>query len=171
MARKNASSLREFQARLTERLKLAATQRTSSAHLGIEIGDTRYLVELADAGEIVPVPTVTSVPLTQEWFRGVVNLRGMLYSVTDLARFLGIGATQIDRDARLLAIGSRFNFNAAILVSRMLGLRSIEKMQRIEGDGAHAALGAKYQDDSGQVWTELRLSALAADERFLLVGR
>ncbi len=172
MSRKNTNSLREFQARLTDRLKLATTQKTVSAHLGVQIGDERYLVELADAGEIVPVPAIAAVPLTQEWFRGVANLRGVLYSVSDLARFMGMGQTPVDRDARLLAFGSRLNFNASILVSRMLGLRNVLQMQEESNpqEGA-GVLGKSYRDAQGLLWRELRLAELIQDERFLLVGR
>ena len=172
MSRKNTNSLREFQARLTDRLKQATSQKAVSAHLGVQIGQERYLVELADAGEIVPVPAITQVPLTQDWFRGVANLRGVLYSVSDLARFMGMGTTPMDRDARLLALGSRLNFNASIIVSRMLGLRNVLQMQ--EESAAQAGtgvLGNSYRDAQGLVWRELRLTELIQDERFLLVGR
>jgi twitching motility protein PilI len=172
MSRKNTNSLREFQARLTDRLKLASTQKTVSAHLGVQIGEERYLVELADAGEIVPVPVITQVPLTQDWFRGIANLRGVLYSVSDLARYMGMGPTPVDRDARLLALGSRLNFNASIIVSRMLGLRNVVQMQ--EESAAQTGtgiLGKCYRDAQGVVWRELRLTELIQDERFLLVGR
>ncbi len=181
MSRKNPTSLRDFQSRLTEKLKQAATRKTVSAHLGIQIGQEKYLVELAEAGEIVPVPPITAVPLTQDWFHGVANLRGALYSVSDLARFLGLGQTALDRDSRLLALGSRLNFNASIIVSRMLGLRNVEQMQMLAPEilanesaqttPAQAVLGNKFRDNDGVIWRELRLSALAQDERFLLVGR
>ena len=173
MSRKNPTSLRDFQARLTDRLKQASTQRTVSAHLGIQIGEQRYLVELSEAGEIVPMPAISPVPLTFDWFKGVANLRGALYSVSDLARFMGLGPTPMDRDSRLLALATRLNFNACIIVSKMLGLRNVQQMQVLDSTqgGSGGVLGMQYRDEDGIVWRELRLAALSQDERFLLVGR
>ena len=50
----------------------------SATHLALMIGEDRYLVELAEAGEIVPMPSasIMQVPLTRDWFLGVVNVRG-----------------------------------------------------------------------------------------------
>ena len=63
----------------------------AASHLALMIGEDRYLVELAEAGEIVPMPStsIMQVPLTQDWFLGVVNVRGALFTVVDLARFMG----------------------------------------------------------------------------------
>jgi twitching motility protein PilI len=72
----------------------------------------------------------------------------------------------------LLALGSRLNFNASIIVSRMLGLRNVLQMQ--EESAAQVGtgvLGKSYRDAQGLVWRELRLTELIQDERFLLVGR
>ena len=53
----------------------------AASHLALMIGEDRYLVELAEAGEIVPMPStsIMQVPLTQDWFLGVVNVRGALF--------------------------------------------------------------------------------------------
>ena len=55
--------------------------------LAFESGGERWLVDLADAGEVLPVPPLSDVPLTQPWFLGIANIRGTLFSVTDLAAF------------------------------------------------------------------------------------
>ena len=118
--------LRQFQARLSERLRQADVA-PRVARLGLLIGGQRWLVDLAEAGEIVPLPAaITPVPMTRPWFRGLVNLRGNLYGVTDLQRFLGESPTPVSRDARLLAFGAALQINAALIVSRMLGLHDAD---------------------------------------------
>ncbi len=64
-------------------------RRPAASKLGLQVGDDRWLVDLADAGEVIPVPPITAVPLTRPWFAGVANIRGNLYSVVDFAAFLG----------------------------------------------------------------------------------
>ena len=191
-------SLREFQARLSERLRQAATGTAPSARLGVQVGARRLLVELSEAGEVVPLPSsIAPVPLTCEWFRGLVNLRGSLYAVSDLARVAGDSFTPVTRDARLIAFAPRLGLNGAIVVARMLGLQNTDGMSAADGaeqaatgvtteaaagvaeagagagmdDPRPAWLGADWIDAEGRRWTELSLARLAADDRFLAVGR
>jgi twitching motility protein PilI len=171
MATHKHISLREFQARLTEKLRVAATAPNRNARLGLLVGDQRYLVRLEEAGEIVPVPSMTPVPMTRDWFRGVCNLRGSLHSVTDLARFNGGAFTAVDREARLLALSGKLNFNAAILVSRMLGLKNLDQMQVDMPAQNDDCFGALLRDEDGATWRELNLTQLAKNEQFLIVGR
>ena len=113
-----------------------SSQVDTAARLGLMIGDQRWLVDLSEAGEIVPVPdTIAPVPLTRDWLLGLVNLRGALYTVIDLQCYAQLGRTEVSKESRLLALAARLEFNAAILVTRMLGLRNVASM-RIEEAGA-----------------------------------
>ncbi|MDO8300612.1 chemotaxis protein CheW [Lacisediminimonas sp.] len=165
--------MREFQSQLVERMQAARSGAQSHVNqLGIQIGNSRWLVRLQDAGEIVPVGAITAVPLTQDWFLGVTSIRGKLVSVTDLARFHGEPATPIDRDSRILAFAPALGFNGGLLVSRVLGLRNMSLMQE-----SAAAAGADlswssgcYLDDENQSWNQLELALAIQDARFLHVG-
>ncbi|MCC7059423.1 MAG: chemotaxis protein CheW [Burkholderiaceae bacterium] len=166
--------LREFQARLSERLRQAALAPARSACLGVQVGRRRLLVELSEAGEIVAANgAITPVPLTHDWFRGLFNLRGSLYGVSDLARFEGEARTPDTRETRLVAFSPRLKLNGAILVDRMLGLQDPAAMTEVQASDASPApwLGRSWDDDEGKRWTELSLATLAGDERFLTVSR
>ncbi|HLT27870.1 MAG TPA: chemotaxis protein CheW, partial [Zeimonas sp.] len=117
---------------------------------------------------------ITPVPLTHDWFRGLVNLRGSLYGVSDLARFEGREPTPITKSTRLLAFAPRLGLNGAIVVDRMLGLQSTASWTEAARDDAQSSpswLGRDWIDPDGHRWSELRLEALAGDERFLAVNR
>ncbi|TAK90655.1 MAG: chemotaxis protein CheW [Burkholderiaceae bacterium] len=165
--------LREFQANLAERLRInAATPQDGNSKLGVRIGERNWLVDLAEAGEILSVPAIAPVPLTADWYRGLVNVRGNLISVVDLQQFSGRPVTPLEKDSRLLAFNTRLQFNGAILITRMLGLRNLQRMEgRPVAEGRPAWVGQDYQDNEGAVWTELLLSQLIVDEGFLRVGR
>ncbi len=171
MSRNNRGALREFQTQLAEKLRVAATSEARHASLGIMVGQDRYLVKLEDAGEIVPVPALTLVPLTRDWFRGVCNLRGTLHSVADISRFAGGGYTAVDRESRLLALSSKMNFNAAILVSRMMGLKNLDEMTVESAANDDSWFGNMMRDKEGHTWRELNLNQLATNPEFLIVGR
>lgn len=159
--------LREFQSQLVERMQAArAGGQAHASQLGIQIGAQRWLVSLQQAGEIVPVPVITPVPLTQDWFLGVANIRGNLVTVVDLASFHGHAGTPLDKDCRILAFSPSLSFNAGLLASRVLGLRNMAQMQAAGEEGSSML----YVDAEGQSWQQLDLAALTRDPRFLHIG-
>ncbi len=168
--------LRKFQERLTERLRQAESA-PRTARLGLSIGEQRWLVELSEAGEICPVPsTIAAVPLTQDWFVGLVNLRGVLHALSDLQRFAGAEATPLTKESRLLALSAASGIGAAILVTRMLGLHDTRDWLVVPSDedpGARrpAWIGRRLRDANGYEWVELSLARLACDPRFLAANR
>ena len=162
------TSLRDYQRDLAERLRQAGVGRTSSK-LGLQVGDEAWLVDLADAGEVLPVPPITPVPLTRPWFRGVANIRGNLYSVVDFPAFLGRTPVAPGEHARLLLVGERFRLGAALLVDRSLGLRNPSQLEPSDEDPGPWAR-AQYADPDGRQWKELDLPQLVLHPEFLSVG-
>lgn len=165
--------LREFQMQLVERMQAARAGAGSHvSQLGVQIGSRRCLLNLQEAGEIMAVGGITKVPLTQDWFLGLANVRGTLITVVDFARFLGQGPTPIERDSRIVAFSPSLSFNSGLLVSRVLGLRNVSEMQTQTEAVENAAPWAaqQYVDKESQVWTELNLSLIVQDPQFLHVG-
>ena len=164
-------SLKDYQRALAERLREAGAGRMASK-LGLQLGTETWLVDLSDAGEVIPVPPVTPVPLTQPWFRGVANVRGNLYSVIDFPAFLGVGAVTLGENSRLLLLGERFRTAAALLVDRSLGLRNPDQLKpRAAANGEPAAwLRGEFEDTEGKPWKELDVPQLVRHADFLSVS-
>lgn len=170
MAKKKLS-LREFQENLVQRLTSARAGRTTRALLGVQSGRDYWLLDLADSGEIVPLPPLTHVPLTKPWFCGMANIRGTLYSVVDFSAFQGGDATPQNAESRLLIVGGRFGINSALLVSRTLGLRSLEQMEPRPASGdSRPWVGEQYADAQGNTWNRLNLRNLLGQADFLDIG-
>jgi twitching motility protein PilI len=164
--------LREFQAQLVERMQAAKSGAQAQANqLGVMIGQTRWLLNLQEAGEIVSVGTITKVPLTQDWFLGLTNIRGNLISVVDIARFQGTASTPIEKDSRIVAFASSLQFNSGLLVSRVMGLRNTAEMKQSDANASASPWSnASYVDRDSQLWRELNLSLIVQDPQFLHVG-
>jgi len=167
--------LREFQAKLVERMQ--AAQRggyTKLSQLGIMIGQGRYLLDLRESGEIVTAGTLTRVPLTRDWYIGLSNIRGNLTGVIDLPRFQGMDITKQDTQCRIVAFAPGMAFNSGLLVSQVLGLRTVSEMEEIPFDDnqleSKAWLKKKYRDKDGNIWFELSLATLVQDQDFLQIG-
>jgi twitching motility protein PilI len=155
------TKLREFQTQLAERLAQARLTPSSHSRLGLQINDSRWLVTLGEAGEILPLQDIASVPHTLPWYRGLTSVRGVLVSVIDLSLFLGGTATRTDRDSRILSFAPELELNAALLVTRSLGLHNLTNWQEHD---------AQFIDENAQSWTPLSLRALSTDERFLQIS-
>lgn len=165
--------LREFQAQLVERMQAARSGVDARVNqLGVMIGQTRWLLNLQEAGEIVSVGTITPVPLTRDWFLGLSNIRGNLISVVDFARFQGQAPTTIDKESRIVAFAPSLSFNSGLLVTRVLGLRNVADMapQPSPEEGVAAWSTQRYVDSDSEVWSELDLSLVVQDPEFLHVG-
>lgn len=163
------ASLREYQLALSERLQTAAAGTRVPAKLGLRIGGTAWLVDLKEAGEVIPVPPITPVPLARAWFKGVANVRGNLYGVSDLAALLGVPPAALSEQARLLLVAERFRAGAALLVEGSLGLRSNDVLEPRAG-AAQRWVRAQYTDGDGKLWKELDIAALIQDPEFLEVA-
>lgn len=166
--------LRDYQTHLVDRMQAARSgAELHRNQLGVMVGASRLLLNLKQAGEIMTIAGITPVPLTQDWYRGLVNVRGNLIGVIDLARFQGEETTAITKESRIVAFAPLLGFNCGLLVSRVLGLRSSDDMT-LKNPAAAADnaswLGRKHLDQEAHEWTELDLSLITRDSRFLHVG-
>jgi twitching motility protein PilI len=154
--------LRQYQVQLLERMQAARTNTGAPVNqLGVLIGTERYLLDLTEAGEIVPVAPIIPVPLTQPWYLGLSNIRGSLVGIIDLARYLGLPETAAGPEGRIVTFAAGLGFNCALLVSRVYGLRHAAAME---------PAGGRLRDADANEWTPLDLAALVLDTRFLQVG-
>ncbi len=165
--------MNDYQLALTDQINNAAAE-TSTSLLGMAIGEARWLVHMTEVNEVLPVPKLATVALTQPWFLGIANVRGNLYGVTDLSLYLGGPPTQINQKARIFLSSSRYSVNSGLLVSNLLGIRSLSDFEPMENteESTPALLGStgKCQDKEGRVWHVLNLQALVREDNFLKIA-
>ena len=174
MARAAKLDLRSFQQELASRLVTKTAAQVESSRLGLACGGTQWLIRLADAGEVITIPPVASVPLTQPWFLGIANIRGNLYTVIDFGAFLGREASIAGGagQSRLILFGPRVGeLRAGIVVQRVLGLRNLAELAPASPPvDAPDWFGQRWMDAEGAAWQEIDLARLAQDPGFLRVG-
>lgn len=161
-------NLREFQTALSQQLKAAASRDTSGSRLGFRVGDAKWLVSLSDTEEVIPVPPIVRVPGARRWFRGVANIRGNLYAVSDFADFMGQGMTPDSAENRLLIPHHDFGVNAALLVRATLGLKNIQRYALREAAAAYPWIARHYTDDAGETWCDMNFGQLLGNPDFLM---
>ncbi|MCU6496535.1 chemotaxis protein CheW [Rugamonas sp. A1-17] len=168
------SRLRQYQVQLLERMQAAKTGAAAGGReLGVLIGGRLCLLDLTQISEIVPLQPVTPVPLAQDWYQGLANIRGNLTGVIDLARYQGLAAGDAAAaERRLITFAPTLGFNCALLAERVLGLRKLADMQALEApaDAGPEWSRQHYTDGEGQQWTRVDLAQLVRESRFLQVG-
>jgi len=175
MARSAKLDLRSFQQELATRLASKTAAQVESSRLGLACGGEQWLIRLADAGEVIAVPPIAVVPLTKPWFVGVANIRGNLYSVVDLAVFLGREGPAPHGSgvqARMVVFGPRAgDLKTGVIVERVLGLRNLAELAPVAPSAdAPAWYGQRWMDADGGAWQEIDLAKLAAEPAFLQAG-
>ena len=162
--------LREFQQQLAERIRVAASQSAPSARLGVQAGSRNWLIRLDDAGEVLPLPPISPVPLTVPWFIGLANIRGNLACIIDFAAFMGESPRPSTAECRLLLVAERYGAHSGLMVSRVIGLRNLGELQAEERGADRAWVGAAWRERDGTRWQELNVGALVIHDDFLRVG-
>jgi len=83
--------------------KTATGVNKEGKYLTFRLGGEEYGVELVRVREIIALMDITPVPLTPEYVRGVMNLRGRVIPVVDLRRKFGMAPTE-DHDRKCIIV-------------------------------------------------------------------
>ena len=176
----NREAIRELQTRLANRLRSARDEGLSVSWLAVRSGGMNYLLPLAQSGEIFPIAAVQPVPYAQPWFLGVVNLRGGLFGVVNIAQYVagetGVpaagsaprkpGAAQV-----VITLNAALDVNCALLVDELAGLRNPQVFSATEPRAPDAPpyFGNRFTDAGGQNWQEINIQTLSQHPRFLSI--
>src|SRR6266700_2622074 len=157
MARTAKLDLRAFQQELATRLAAKTSAQVEQSRLGIACAGMQWLIRLSDAGEVIALPQMASVPLTKPWYLGIANIRGNLYGVVDFAGFLGQPLEPVAPGAsqtRMVLFGPRAGeLRAGLVVHRVLGLRNLAELRPADApSGAPAWYGLRWTDAQGGLW-------------------
>jgi len=173
----NREALRELQIRLAKRLQAARTEGVSVAWLAVRAGGKNYLFPLGQSGEIFPLHNVQRVPYAQPWFSGVLNIRGGLYGVADLAAFIAQhgGAPRSEPaglEPSVVTLNMALEVNCALQVDTLLGLRGAQDFASStpSAAGAPAYYGTQFVDAGGATWQEINLRTLSQTPQFLSIS-
>ena len=175
MARAAKLDLRAFQQELAARLAAKTTAQVEQSRLGLAAGGSQWLIRLADAGEVIALPAMATVPMTRPWYLGIANIRGNLYGCIHFSGFLGHPIelpTPGANTSRLVLFGPRAGeLRAGLVVNRVMGLRNLAELSESPSPaGAPAWYGSRWSEPDGTTWQEIDLALLAQDAAFLQVG-
>jgi twitching motility protein PilI len=173
----NREALRDLQARLANRLQAARVEGAAVAWLAVRAGGHRYLLPLGQSGEIFPLANLQPVPYTSDWFRGVLNIRGGLYGVVDLAGFViasgGSARTETaPTESSVVTLNPHLEVNCALQIDSLAGLRGADAFTSSmpAPSGSPEYFGNCFVDTGGATWQEINLRTLSQTPLFLSIS-
>jgi purine-binding chemotaxis protein CheW len=106
--------------------------RDQSQYLGFQVAGEEYAVGILRVKEILEYDVVTRVPMTPPSIRGVINLRGSVVPVVDLAVKLGLPESAVTKRTCIVIVEVKLADEAAVIgviadsVSQVLDLPAAE---------------------------------------------
>ena len=88
---------------------------TQHQYLTFAVSGEEYAVPILRVKEIIALDTVTRVPRTPAFIRGVINLRGSVVPVIDVAEKFGYGATVASRSTCIVIVEATIDEHALVL--------------------------------------------------------
>ena len=92
--------------------------------LCFRLAGQEFAADIRQVKETMMMVPITRVFLTPRWLAGIINLRGDIVAVLDLAQFLGLPATVVSDHSRII-ICRHGGKTAGIVVDEMANLRVI----------------------------------------------
>jgi purine-binding chemotaxis protein CheW len=98
--------------------------------LGFMLADEEYALDILEIKEIIRLQTITAVPRTPDYLKGIITLRGVIVPVFDLRRRLGLDAAGHGQHTRIVVVYRGDEFAGMIVDSitqvMRVGVKEIE---------------------------------------------
>ena len=115
---------------------MAAEELQTTQYLTFTLADEVFAVDVARVREILEITSITKVPQTPEFMRGVINLRGSVVPVIDMR--LKFGMTETERTVNTCIIVVEVEMEGETIVLGSLA-DSVQEVIEMEPDQIEAA--------------------------------
>ena len=175
MAEKSAfdllSTIRDQAIDLASDSAAYSKQSAGVKNIAYVINGVNFYCEAKDVKEISTCDSLTVVPQTKQWMRGLVNSKGVLYSVTDMSLFAGFDRAIQESRGHLLLLDDP-DRQSALLVNRVIGFRyfddsnkkSIDSSEELP-DGLSPFVSEAFKAED-EMWYRLDVEKLLISEQF-----
>ena len=129
--------------------------------LTFKLGDEVFALDITKVREVLDFTTVTKVPRTPEFMRGVINLRGSVVPVVDLRLKFGMTKTESSVNTCIIITEVTVDGDTTIL-----GALADSVQEVLDLDGSHIAPAPKI---GTKLKTEFIKGMGKRDDRFIII--
>ena len=124
---------------------LEVSEVESKQYIVVMVGDEHYVIDIGYIDNIVRMQKITRVPRVQDYFRGVINLRGEVVPIMSLRKKMGLEDDVFTNASRIIILKLEGNASLGIIVDEVrevvnLSEDEIDKTNKgkfINGIGKH----------------------------------
>ncbi|MCR5516954.1 MAG: chemotaxis protein CheW [Lachnospiraceae bacterium] len=98
---------------------------TSKQYIVVKIDNEQFGIDIKYIDNIVRLLSITRVPMSQDYFKGVINLRGEIIPVMSLRKKLGLADDQFSPKTRII-ISKVENATVGIIVDEVKEVITLE---------------------------------------------
>ena len=116
-----------------------AREYDSIQYIVIKIGEEQYGIDISYVDNIVRMQNITRVPHVQDYFAGVINLRGEVVPVMSLRLKMKLAADEYTKETRIIIVKLENNAPIGLIVDEVnevvtLDERSIDEVIDKKGE-------------------------------------
>ena len=136
--------------------------------LSIRLGDQEYAIDICSIREIRGWIASTYLPFAPDYIKGMINLRGSVLVVVDLARRLGLPATELT-PASVVVVVESGSTSTGLLVDAVCDIITVTDAMRQGTPETGSAVPKQYVDGlvmlENRIISVLAVSSIVPDEQ------
>src|SRR5208283_6037292 len=101
----------------------------TTQYLTFELEDEVFALDISKVREVLDFTTVTKVPRTPEFMRGVINLRGSVVPVTDMRLKFGMSKTEKTVNTCIIVVEVNMDGDTAVLGALVDSVQEVFEME------------------------------------------
>lgn len=141
--------------------------------IGFRSSHMNLVAPLEQVNEILHYPSLTLVPGTKPWVKGVANVRGTLLPVMDLNGYLGKKVTTVTPKTRILVVKYE-DMTVGIVVDEVFGLKHFSEDDKVDAvkqfdEALRGYIQGAFRHDDVETLV-FNMHALAIAPQFYLVA-
>jgi len=114
------------------------------------IGEELYGVDIYKVREVIKLIDITTVPRSNEYVVGVINLRGQVIPVIDLRLRLSLLAREFDKHTRII-ISEVKGKNVGMIVDRMNKVERVQESKMKKETNVISSIDSDFVDRIGKI--------------------
>lgn len=75
-------------------------------YIGFKLNDSEYTIPILKVREIINTPSITRLPQSPQYMRGIINLRGKIIPVVDLRKLIAVDEIGVNGSTKVIVVSS-----------------------------------------------------------------